>query len=110
MEIKITKRQLLKTGMFNWEFWKISGRIYNDDKTKYRKFRFVVDFDANDICSYFDCDSYTKKQHDEYLDEAVCGVICYINDFDDTKEFHKECNRTIHSYNERNKPANSYYY
>ena len=61
MEIKITKTEKLQeinNSMVHNFYYLIHGRIYNDEKTRYKKFKFVLFFDAFDIQEYFTVYAY----------------------------------------------------
>jgi hypothetical protein len=108
MEIKITKRRLLwhqsNDMCCNW-YWEVRGQIINDQRTRYRKFCFVVHYDYEDIAEWFEpendeCPAITKKMHREYLDELIYGSFTsYINSYDDCKLFGELCNESIERYN-----------
>lgn len=105
MEIKITKRQLLEEQnndmTHNWTYL-VYGKIYNDNHTRYRKFKFVVFFDSEDIYDWYEEKDYiTQKDVSDYLDELISSNLFYINSYDDTKAFYELCNDTITKYNER---------
>ena len=100
-EIKITKRSLLheicNEKCHNWYYF-IRGRIYDEQKTCYRKFAFIVFFDVFDVLEELDGDTYTKADIEEnghfpiyiekgigdefdvypFTDNNVCKQIAYI--------------------------------
>lgn len=109
MNIKITKRTLLKeinNDMVHSFYYLINGRIQNEDKTKYRRFKFIVWFDVMDIQEYFEKDSYTQTDIREYLDIVIECHTATIKSYDDCKEFYNLCNETIENWNEKAR----YYY
>lgn len=79
------------------------GRIYNADRTCFRRFRFILWFDINDICEYFDTDVATKQEISQYVTE--CGIShCdnrqhLIKSFNEYHAFYDWCNETIKHYN-----------
>lgn len=79
------------------------GRIYNADHTRFRRFRFVLWFDINDICEYFDKDVVTKQEISQYATEV--GWSCcesnenLIGSFDNCYRFYDWCNEIINNYN-----------
>ena len=106
MEIKITKRELLKKNINDMEareWWLVHGKIYNDDKTFSKRFRVVIDFEWQDIQDYFEKDSFTDADRKQYINVLVDYYTCYINDFDHVKEFYNMCNETITNYNNKRK-------
>ena len=82
------------------------GRIYNKDKTKFRRFKFVEWSDLESICEYYDKDHITNKEISECMSEyawATCDSQSgLIKSFDDCKEFYDWCNHTIRHYNRIN--------
>ena len=110
MEIKITKKQKLleiNNEMCHNYYYLVHGRIYNDDKTAYRKFKFISWFDIFDVDEYFNGDDgddpITKEMIMEYLDECIWATITMIKDYDDEvslKYFYDICNESIIRYNE----------
>ena len=56
MEIKITKRTKLleiNNDMCHNFYYLVNGRFYNENKTAYRRFKFVIWFDIFDVDEYF---------------------------------------------------------
>ena len=102
MEIRITKKQMLfdqVNEMVSHEWWLIHGRVYNNNKTKYKKFKFVVDFDWFEIQEYFDKESFTKKEKNEYIANLIDSYLQFIISYDNTKDFFDVCNESINHYN-----------
>ena len=79
------------------------GRIYNEDKTRYRRFKFVEWFDIFDVQEYFEKEYITRNDIKEYANVLTDNVyLASIRDFNDTKhlkEFYEYCNDTIKNYN-----------
>ena len=79
------------------------GRIYDADKTRYRKFKFVLWFDIFDVMECFDKDAVSKQDITEYANEiAWCTCETYkgsIKSYNDCKAFYDWCNKTINDYN-----------
>lgn len=79
------------------------GRIHNADHTRFRRFRFIVWFDINDICEYFDKEMVTQKDISEYANEVgwnCCDTYGHlIKSFNDYQQFYNWCNETINQYN-----------
>lgn len=102
MEIKITKKEKLQeinNSMVHNFYYLIHGKIINDEKTKYKKFKFVLFFDAFDIQDYFEQDYYTKNDIKIYIDALIDGYIGLIPNYENTKDFYTTCNDTILRYN-----------
>lgn len=106
MEVKITKRKLWhevnNAACHNYYFayW---GRIYNDDRTMYKRFSFIVFFDAFELQEYY-CDKeceITKNDIQEYADVLACSFTDSIKSFDECNEFYEMCNLSIENYNEK---------
>ena len=110
VNFKITKKQKIlevnndKAHNF---YYLVYGKIYNEDKTRYRKFKFVEWFDIFDLQEYFDKDYITNDDVKEYVDFCIEGIensyITEIKDYNDTeglKNFYDYCNDTIKRYNE----------
>ena len=105
VDFKITKKEKLyeqNNDMAHNYYYLIHGRIYNKEKTKYRKFKYVEWFDIFDVQEYFDKEWIGQEDIKEYLNELENTYLVSINDFNDTKhlkEFYKFCNKTIEDYN-----------
>lgn len=109
VDFKITKTQKLKevnNSMCHNYYYIVYGRIYNESKTKYKKFKFVVWFDIFDLQEYFEKDIIYKEDIKNYVDDLIFGASCaYIDNiksFDDEKglkKFYEYCNETIEEYN-----------
>lgn len=112
MKIKITKRNKLHevNNEKCWNFYfLVCGRIISDDKKLYRRFKFVVWFDAFDVQEYAEKDYFTNRDVYEYLDTCIDGYLDYVKGFDDCKEFYNVCNNTIHEYNKSLQPSPAWY-
>ena len=109
VNFEITKKQKLlevNNDMCHNYYYLIYGRIYNENKTRYRKFKFVVWFDIFDVQEYFEKDIIYKEDIKNYVDDLIFGASCAYRDniksFDDEKglkEFYNYCNETIKNYN-----------
>ena len=102
MDIRITKKEKLQeinNDMVHNFYYLIYGRIYNDDKTYYKKFKFVLFFDAFDVQEYFEQDFYTKDNIKNYVDALIDGYTSLIPDYTKTQYFYEICNDTIKRYN-----------
>lgn len=105
METRITKRTLLREvcndKVHNY-YYLINGRLYNADKTRYRRFKFILFFDAFDVQDFADKDSYTQQDIRELVDELAVAFVSsatYNITYDNCKQFYADCNTTINSYN-----------
>ena len=83
-------------------YYLIYGRIYNESKTRYRKFKYVEFFDIFDLQEYFEKDFITKEDIANYLNDIENVYLMNIKDYNDQKtinEFYAYCNETIENYN-----------
>lgn len=103
MEIKITKRTLayeVNNDKVHNYYYYVQGHMYNDDNTKYKKFRFIVSFDVYDLADFYDKDVFTKNDILNYVNEmSFCCFTDYIKTYDDCKYFHELCKQSIENYN-----------
>lgn len=101
LDFRITKKEKLyeqNNDMAHNYYYLIHGRIYNEDKTKYRRFRYVEWFDIFDVQEFYEKDYITKEDIKNYVDElSVSTIESYISNL---KEFYKFCNETIDRYND----------
>lgn len=110
IDFEITKKQKIKevnNDMCHNYYYLIYGKIYNNDKTKIRKFKFIVWFDFFDLQEYYEKEIIKKEEIKIYVDDLIFNVVCSyiakIKDFDDQKklnEFYNYCNYTIQKYND----------
>lgn len=106
VDFEITKTQkLLETNneMAHNYYYLIYGRIYNEEKTRMRKFKYVEWFDIFDLQEYFDKDYITEDDIKQYVNELIDTTnITNIKDYNDKeglKNFYDFCNDTIRRYN-----------
>lgn len=109
VDFEITKKQKIKevnNDMCHNYYYLIYGRIYNENKTRYRKFKFVEWFDIFDMQEYYEKDFITDTEIKAYIDNLTDSISCsYIDDiknYNDKKgleEFYNYCNETIKDYN-----------
>lgn len=105
IDIEITKKIKLKeiNNCYAHNFYYLYyGRIYNEDKTKYRKFKIVVWFDIFDVLEYFEKDFYNNediKRYTEEIDVIPSYMIKNFEDIEGLKNFYSYCNETISDYN-----------
>ena len=100
---KLEKKLEVKNDMCYNFYYVQYGRIYNADKTQFRRFKFVFWFDIFDVMEYFDKDIISHTDIIEYANEvAWCTYESYkenIKSFDDCQMFYDWCNETINNYN-----------
>lgn len=106
VDFKITKKQKIlevNNDMAHNYYFLVYGHIYNEDKTRYRKFKFVEWFDIFDLQEYFDKDYITDDDVKQYVNELVdTTYIMQIKDYNDKeglKNFYDYCRETIENYN-----------
>lgn len=106
VDFKITKTTLLKeqnNDMAHNYYFLIQGRLYNEDKTKYRKFKFVEWVDIFDVQEYFDHKEWINvNDAKQFALECACSHIEQVKDFYDEKtlkEFYDYMVETIEDYN-----------
>ena len=109
-EVKITKTSKLlevNNDMVHNFYYLVNGRIINESKTKYKKFRFVLFYDVFDLQEYWEDDDneyvvITKDMEKEYRDALIFNMVSTIKSYDDTIDFYELCNDTIKNYNRIN--------
>ena len=101
VDYKITKTKLLKevnNDMAHNYYFLIYGRMYNENHTKYRKFKYVEWCDIFDVMEFFEKDFANIADVKEYIGQLVNGYIEMIENFDDVKnisKFYDVCNETL---------------
>lgn len=104
-EVKITKTSKLlevNNDMVHNFYYLVYGRIINESKTKYKKFKFVLFYDVFDLQEYWEDVVITKDMEKEYRDALIFNMVDTIKSYDDTKDFYELCNNTIKDYNKIN--------
>lgn len=106
IDFEITKKQKIleiNNDMCHNYYFLIYGRLYNENKTKYKKFKYIEWFDIFDVQDFFeDKEFITEKDVKEYLNNLENSYLTSIKDYNDEKnlkEFYKYCNDTIQNYN-----------
>lgn len=105
VDFEITRKQKIlevNNDMCHNYYYLIYGRIYNKDKTRIRKFKYVLWFDIFDLQEYFEKDIITKDDIKEYLDTLENVYLLNIEHYNDEKglkDFYEYCNETIKNYN-----------
>ena len=106
-EVKITKTSKLlevNNDMVHNFYYLVYGRIINESKTKYKKFKFVLFYDVFDLQDYWQDDDnenvvITKDMEKQYRDDLIFSMVDTIKSYNDTKDFYELCNDTIENYN-----------
>lgn len=99
---KINKILEVNNDMVHNYYYVYYGRIYNKDKTKYRKFKYVEWFDIFDVQEFFEKDFVTKediKEYAENIENCYLSNIKHYEDNEHLKDFYNYCNNTIKAYN-----------
>lgn len=104
---KINKLHEVNNDMVHNYYYIVYGRLYNNEHTMYRKFKFILHFDIFDIQEYYDIDSVSNEDIKEYASfYAYSECLNYELDDNNTyynkdklKEFYEFCNKTINNYN-----------
>lgn len=106
VDFEITKTQKLweqNNDMVHNFYFIIYGRIYNEGKTRMRKFKYVEWFDVFDVMEFFETDYYNDKLIKEYVNNLENSYLYGIKDYNDQKglkEFYDYCTETIKKYND----------
>ena len=101
MEIKITKKQKLLSVRNEWvagDYYLIHGRIINEDKTSFYRFKFVLHIDL--ACDLWDGEN--DIPYDEALNDIIwsfCDQAGNDYDFVNIARFYRLCNKTIENWN-----------
>ena len=99
---KINKIYEVNNSMVHNYYYIYYGRIYNEEHTRYRKFRYIEWFDIFDLQEYYGKDFITKEDIKNYALSIENSYLLSIKDYNDTKhlkEFYNYCNETIKNYN-----------
>lgn len=103
-----TRKKLLEVNnsMCHNFYYLQHGRIYNANKTNFRRFKFVFWFDIFDVMEYFEQDAVSKQDVVEFSNEVAWSMSetykSKIKSFNDCQAFYDWCNETINDYNGRN--------
>lgn len=110
---RITKVKLLDDGFNSMEghywYYIYYFRIYNEDKKRYYRYAFVINFTGEDFDEFrYDeetdsyVDYYTPK---DYADELASSFIySYDFSYEEHSEFFEACKKSIERYNKRIEP------
>lgn len=102
IDYKITRKTKIlevNNDMCHNYYFLVRGRIYNKEKTKYKKFGFVEWFDIFDVMEYFEKDYINKNDISNYLNDLIFNNMTLLKDYDNTKNFFDFCNESIENYN-----------
>ena len=105
VDFKITKIEKIKEicNSSCWNFYYVYyGRIYNEQKTKYKKFKYIFWFDIFDVLEFYEKDSVKKEEIKDYAKQLENIYLLNIENFNDEKhlqEFYNYCNETIENFN-----------
>lgn len=100
--VEITKRVKLRevcNDMCHNYYYLVYVRIYNANKTRFRRASFVVWFDSEDVGCHVDKDYYNKKDVMELLNDLIAADLDLIKSYNDTSDFYEFCNDSIKRYN-----------
>lgn len=98
-EIEGIKTKLIKEGYCGLKYFLVTGTIINYKLNKLKRFKFVINYDDDDICNYLEKENYNNKEEKEYKDFLISSMFNFINNFNDTKTFAMMCNDSIENYN-----------
>lgn len=107
IDFEITKKQKNKevnNDMCHNYYYLIYGRFYNEDRTKYKKFKYVVWFDIFDVQEFFEKEYITKEDVKTFRDNIEVPYLYGIKNYNDEeglKRFYEYCNETIEEYNRK---------
>lgn len=105
---KITKIQKIlevNNDMAHNYYYLIYFHLQNEDKTKYKKGKFVIWFDIFDLQEYYleeneELRGITQEEIKQYAVEiAISDLECFYKSYEDTKELQDFCNQSITDYN-----------
>lgn len=99
---KINKIYEVNNDMVHNYYYIYYGKIYNEDKTRYRRFKYIEWFDVFDVAEFLEQDyvtNYDVKEYANYLENSYLLNIKDYNDKNGLREFYNYCNETIKNYN-----------
>lgn len=104
---KINKLYEVNNDMVHNYYYIAYGKLYNNDHTRYRAFKFIVCFDVFDVQEYYDKDIISNEDIKDYAKDYIFAE-CLNYELDDKstynnteklKKFYNFCNETINNYN-----------
>ena len=105
IDFEITKKQKIlevNNEMCHNYYYLIHGRLYNENKTKYKKLKYILFFDIWDLLEYYEKDFVTQEEIKDYIEAIENPYLTSISNYNDIKNienFYKFCNETIENYN-----------
>lgn len=105
IDFEITKKQKIlevNNEMCHNYYYLIYGRLYNENRTKYKKFKYILFFDIWDLLEYYEKDFVTQEEIKDYIEAIENPYLTSISNYNDIKNienFYKFCNETIENYN-----------
>ena len=108
LDFKITKMQKIKEvncDMCHNYYYLIYFKLYNENKTRYRKGKFVIWFDIFDLQDYYidedeDLRPITQEEIKQYAGEiAVNTLESYYHDYNNVHDLYEFCRNSILDYN-----------
>lgn len=107
MEIKITKKVVIDSGedsaySYAYKYYLVYGKLYNDEKTRYRPFKYVMRIWKEDI---FEAENYPDylplyRQKEITEDILYSFIECnYPKSYNECKNFFDACRESIALYN-----------
>ena len=97
---KTKKLQEINNDMTHNFYYLYYGRIYNENMTRFYRFKYVFFFDIYDLQEFYEKDVITKSDIKEYINNYE--LPCYMKNFDDKKglkDFYEACNESIENWN-----------
>lgn len=111
--VDITKKECLNSWAnttCSGAYYLIHGRIYNDSRTAFYRFKFVLLLDYG--MDLWDAETETDIPEKEALNEMAWAFIPDTGDLFENEKyreaFFRECNETIDKYNERNRRGRAF--
>lgn len=102
---KIKKILEVNNDMAHNYYYLVYFHLQNEEKTKYKKGKFVIWFDIFDLQEYYieeneELRGITQEEIKQYASElAVNDLECFCKSYEDTKELQDFCNQSITDYN-----------
>lgn len=99
---KINKIYEVNNDMCHSFYYIYYGRMYNEEHTRYRKFKYIEWFDIFEVQEFLEKDYITKEDIREYalnIENHYLNRIKNYYDKEGLREFYDYCNETIKNYN-----------
>lgn len=94
MRTEINRKELLKEEESYWVYL-IHGKIYNEDNSKFRNFRFVVWLDINNM------EISINELFNNKLNNYINRILSLIINYNEVDNFYNYCNNSINKWNEK---------